>query len=89
MTYARDWTDADRRDQEPDNACPYCGALDITPSVEAFEEFGDVMCDNCAEARFVADEEEAEEQLQAELSEMLAAKLDPRDPDSNCFMAEG
>lgn len=47
---------SDRRDREPDNACPRCGALDCSPNVEAFEEFGDVMCDDCADAAFAADE---------------------------------
>jgi uncharacterized Zn finger protein (UPF0148 family) len=66
---------SDRRDAEPDNACPRCGALDCTPNVEAFEEFGDVMCDECAEAAFVAQEEQDEEDLRAELDRMLAAKI--------------
>lgn len=37
------------RDNDTDASfCPTCGEPEVSPSVEAFEVFGEVMCANCA-----------------------------------------
>jgi formylmethanofuran dehydrogenase subunit E len=36
----------------PRGGCETCGEVEFSPNVEAFEETGQIMCDECAEALF-------------------------------------
>ena len=37
--------------------CPECGEPEVSPSIEAFEVFGEVMCADCAAQLFEAEED--------------------------------
>lgn len=41
------------RDHDTDASfCPHCGEPEASPSIEAFEVFGEVMCPDCAAELF-------------------------------------